>query len=207
MSNRTDAIGQELKVNECAYVISKSSHAGGSVGLITRINPKTVQINGMNTIEDERVIIVTQNLIDMGKQNRVDSLRKTHEDKVDHTDPTANPKKLPIRFILIQDKTGEQHLIRFEGDKTSDAAAMVDCIPEVKALTQRFESKLLSRQSDWRTQEKYLAFTDYWRFGKECLFALRTLPDNIARYVVDGQAHVIIPEHDKQPAKVVIPKK
>jgi len=206
-NTRVDAIGQELKVNECAYVISKSSSAGGSIGLITRINPKTVQINGTTTIEDDRVVIVTENLINMGKKNRVDSLRKQYEEKVDNTDPTANPKKPSIRFVLIQDKFGDQHLVRFEGETRDDAQTVIANIPELTALVSRFDHKVLSRQREWRTQEKYLAFTDAWRFGKECIFALRTLPDNIARYVVDGQAYVAIPHHDKQPTKQVIPKK
>ena len=207
MSKRTDAIGQELKVNECAYVISKSSTAGGSIGLITRINPKTVQISGRTTIEDDRVIIVTQNLMDMGKQNRVDSLRKEYADKVDHTDPLAAPKKPSIRFVLLQDKAGDQHLVRFEGETRDDATKVIQTIPELHWATGRYDHKVLSRQQEWRTQQKYLAFTDAWRFGKECIFALRTLPDNIARYADENSQYVLIPEHDKQPAKVIIPKK
>lgn len=207
MSNRTDAIGQELKVNECAYVISKSSNAGGSIGLITRINPKTVQINGQTTIEDDRVVIVTQNLMDMGKQNRVDSLRKSYEDKVDYTDPNANPKKPSIRFVLLQDKAGDQHLVRFEGETRDDATKVIQSIPELTWATGRYDHKILSRQQEWRTRDKYLAFTDAWRFGKECIFALRTLPDNIARYANENSPYVLIPEHDKQPTKVMLPKK
>lgn len=207
MSKRTDAIGQELRVNECAYVISKSSNAGGSVGLITRLNPKTIQIDGKYTIEDDRLIVVTQNLIDKGDQIKVDNLRKWYGDKVDHTDPTANPKKLPVRFVLLKAVDGSQHLVRFEGDKGSDAAAIIDSVPELKAIVKNHQAKALGRFRDYRSDENYLAFKDYWRVGKECIFAYRSLPDNIARYVVDGEAHVIIPEHDQQPIKVVIPKK
>lgn len=206
-NTRVDAIGQELKVNECAYVISKSSNAGGDVGLITRINAKTVQINGKTTMDDYRVVIVTENLMAMGKQNKVDSLRKTYADKVDDTDPLAKPKKPSIRFILIQDKAGDQHLIRFEGETRDDSMKVIATIPELNWVTARYDHKVLSRQQDWRSQEKYLAFTDAWRFGKECIFALRTLPDNIARYAHETSAYVAIPHHDKQPTKQVLPKK
>lgn len=207
MSNRKDAIGQELKVNECAYVISKSSIAGGAIGLITKLNPKTVQINGVNTIEDDRVLIVTQNMIDMGKQQRVDSIRQQYENVVDFTDPNANPKKLPIRFVLLEDKAGNQHLLRFEGDSPSDAHAAVDCHPDVKAIAKPYSCKVMSRQRVWRTQEKYLAMGNYSGFFKECIFALRTLPDNLARHVTESSSHVIIPPHDHQPLRQDIPKK
>lgn len=205
-TTRTDAIGQELKVNECAFVVSKSSNLGGDIGLITKINAKTVQINGTTTIDDYRVVIVTENLVNMGKGKKVEDLRKKYEAKVDLTDPTEKPKKPSIRFVLIQDVTGEQHLIRFEGENRDAAVTAMSAIPEIQAIRASYQSKLLCRHRGWPSNEQSLIFDSGHWFGKEAIFAFRTLPDNVARYVNENEPHVIIPMHDRQPQKVVLPK-
>lgn len=196
---RVDAIGQELKVNECVYIISKSSSIAGDIGLITKLNAKTVQVNGKTTMEDCRVLIVTSNLLEMGCSYKIDDLRQRYENQLDHSDPVERVVKIPVRYVLLASTiTQEQFLVRVEGDKPRDAYAAINVIPEMKALRNTFpQCRILCRGHDYRTNKKYLRMVSQHYVGLENIFALRSLPDNIARHVT-GASYDKIPNCDNQ---------
>lgn len=207
---RVDAIGQELKVNECVYVISKS--AGIGVGLVTKFNDTMTQVNGKSNIADDCLIVVTDNLIHMGKQSTVDDLRAHYASKIVVVDPDAPPKKPTVRFMLLQDgNTGEQHLMRFEGISQADATAAMRAIPALAHMANSFDHRCLTKgqryNSTSRGYDDTLYFGHCWRFNRNSIWSYRGLPDNIAQYVDDSQPHVVIPVSHNQPDNVVIPKK
>lgn len=207
---RVDAIGQELKVNECVYVISKS--AGIGVGLVTKFNDAMTQVNGKSNIADDCLIVVTDNLIHMGKQATVDRLRTQYASKIVEVDPNAPPKKPTIRFMVLQDgKTGEQHLMRFEGVSQADAARAMRDIPALAHMSNSFDHKCLSKGQRYnhadRSYDNTLFFNSIWRFNRDSIWSYRSLPDNIAQHVDDSQPHVVIPLSSNQPDLVVLPKK
>ena len=207
---RYDAIGQELKVNECVYVISKS--AGIGVGIITKFNDTMTQVNGKSNIADDCLIVVTDNLVHMGKQATVDNLRAQYASKIVVVDPNAPPKKPVIRFMVLRDtKTDEQHLMRFEGTSQVDAVAAMRAIPALAHMAGSFDYKCLTRGEKYNHviggYDDLLHFASLWRCNRDSIWSYRALPNNIARHVDDSQPHVVIPQSDNQPYEVVIPKK
>lgn len=204
---RVDAIGQELKVNECVYVISKS--AGIGVGLVTKFNDTMTQVNGKSNIADDCLIVVTQNLIELGKQGQVDSLRAQYADKIVVIDPDAPPKKEPVRFMLWKDQTGDQHLIRVEAISREGALKAMKDIPSAVHFTNTHTYSCMFMGETYidRGYRKCIHFGNGWRFNKSALWSYRSLPDNIARHVDDSMPHIIIPLADHQPDKVILPKK
>lgn len=206
---RLDGIGQELKVNECVYVISKSSNTGGSVCLVTKMNESMIQVNGKSNIADDCLIVVTQNLIELGKQGQVDRLRAQYADKIVVVDPDAPPKKEPVRFMLWKDQTGDQHLIRVEAISREGALNAMKNIPSAVHFTNTHNYSCMTMGETYmdRGYRKCIHFGNGWRFNKSALWSYRSLPDNIARHVDDSMPHIIIPLADHQPDKVILPKK
>ncbi|MNL42684.1 hypothetical protein D3C87_1651530 [compost metagenome] len=148
----------------------------------------------------------------MGKQGTVDNLRTRYADKVVVVDPDAPPKKPTIRFMLLKDgKTGEQHLLRFEGISQADATAAMKAIPALAHMANSFDHQCLMKgqryNSTKRGYDATIYFSSVWRFTRDAIWSYRGLPDQIAQYVDDSQPHIVIPVSHNQPDSVVIPKK
>lgn len=189
---RKDAIGQEIKVGDIVMPFAKSGH-NLQMSIVTRHNPKMIQLNGMTNIEDDRLVVVTENLMLMGKQSIIDSFRQQHEAKMVHE---TKEVKVAHRYIVmgnLRPQDPQAWVVKFEGTNLDDGRmAWQKASTSMPGLN---PTHLLARKSDgslyWRTASYYNI--------KKSILSWRSLPDVVAQSVgaVGDVVEVVQPDYFK----------
>lgn len=168
---RLDAIGQEIKIGDVVMPFAKSSH-NLEVSIVTKFNPKMIQLNGgENNVESERMVVVTNNLIALGKQSLVDNLTQQYESKMDRSE---KEHKTPVRYIVLgnpRSQSPRAWVARFDYEVIDSAREMKRTVqsnhPEIThALCRGWGGKLI-----WVRD---------WSITNGNVFAWRSLPDSVA---------------------------
>lgn len=81
-----DFLGREIRVRDIV-VYSSSSYVSLLSGVVTKINPKTIQINGSGSTHPNTVMVVTEQYGCSGKQAEADQLIRDNEGRVDESKP------------------------------------------------------------------------------------------------------------------------
>lgn len=188
---RKDAIGQEIKVGDIVMPFAKSGH-NLQMSIVTRHNPKMIQLNGMTNIEDDRLVVVTENLMLMGKQSTIDSFRKQYESKMVHE---AKEVKVAHRYLVMgtpRAQDPQAWVVKFEGTTVQEAR---DEWRKWQAGHGISPTHLLKKKRDGSL---YWASATYYDI-KNCTLAWRSLPDVVAQNVgaVGDLVEVIQPDYIK----------
>lgn len=184
---RKDAIGQEIKIGDIVMPFMKSSH-NLDMSIVTRFNPKMVQLNGGQTnIESERMVVVTENLRLLGKQSVIDSLQQQYESKMVYE---TKEVKVPIRYLVVGDPrsaTPRAWIIRFEGDTLEAARAAFG-----KFRHENPGSNIT--HMIYKTHDgKHVWERNGYYISKRSLLAWRSLPDSVVAYASGGDGICEIP--------------
>lgn len=172
---RKDAIGQEIKVGDIVMPFAKSGNSM-VMSVVTRHNPRMIQLNGYTNIEDDRLVVVTENLITLGKQNTIDGLRKQYEAVMNHT---AKEIKIAHRYAVFgtpKSANPQAWVVKFEGTdvgagrKVAGACSVIDGISPTHVLKRKKDGSLY-----WGN----IAYYDM----QKAMLSWRSLPDSVAQCV------------------------
>lgn len=168
---RLDAIGQEIKIGDIVMPFTKSSH-NLEVSIVTKFNPKMIQLNGgENNVENERMVVVTNNLIALGKQSLVDSLNQQYESKMDRTE---REHKFPVRYIILgnpRSQVPRAWVARFDYE-------VIESAREMKRTVQMNHPEIThALRKGWGGK---LVWVRDWHLTNDSVFAWRSLPDSVA---------------------------
>lgn len=192
MSNvRKDAIGQEIKVGDIVMPFAKSG-SNLQMSIVTRHNPRMIQLNGITNIEDDRLVVVTENLMLMGKQNVIDSFRKQYESKLNEK---AKEAKIAHRYLVMgtpRAQNPQAWVVKFEGTTVQEARDVWRKWQSDQGIR---PTHLLKKKQDGSL---------YWGSGgwyeiKNCILAWRSLPDVVAQCAgaVGDLVEVVQPDYIK----------
>lgn len=97
---QVDKLGREIKVRDIvAY--SNSGYVSVQTGVVTKINPKTIQIGGSGAHDAKGLIIVTEQYGCSGKQAEADRMIRGAESRIDETRPAAKPPSQKWRYGIF----------------------------------------------------------------------------------------------------------
>lgn len=168
---RKDAIGQEIKIGDIVMPFMKSSH-NLEVSIVTKFNPKMIQLNGGDiNIESERMVVVTDNMIALGKQSVVDNFRQQYASKMDYTEKEV---KLPVRYLILgspRAQTPRAWVARFD-------YKVIDTAREVKRTLQGIHPEITHALRKGYNGKLY--WSRDWYITNDNVFAWRSLPDSLA---------------------------
>ncbi|MNC42812.1 hypothetical protein D3C75_916400 [compost metagenome] len=187
-TKRVDAVGQEIKIGDIVMPFMKSSH-NLEISIVTRFNPKMVQLNGGElNIESERMVVVTDNLIALGKQSTVDKFRQQYASKMDHSE---KEHKLPVRYVILgspRSQTPSAWVARFDYE-------VIDSAREMKRQLQTIHPEITHALRKGYGGKLY--WTRDWHLTSDHVFAWRSLPDSVAAIANGPDAVNEIPHDDK----------
>lgn len=97
---QVDKLGREIKVRDIvAY--SNSGYVSVQTGVVTKINPKTIQINGGGAHDAKGLMVVTEQYGCSGKQAEADRMIRGAEGRIDETKPTVKPPSQKWRYGIF----------------------------------------------------------------------------------------------------------
>lgn len=97
---QTDILGREIKVRDIvAY--SSSGYVSVQTGVVTKINPKTIQINGGGAHHAGGLMVVTEQYGCSGQQSKADKMIRSNESRIDETKPATKPPSQKWRYGIF----------------------------------------------------------------------------------------------------------
>lgn len=126
---QTDILGREIKVRDIvAY--SSSNSVNVSTGVVTKIHPKTIQIDGTGAHHPKTLMVVTEQYGCSGKQAQADKMLRDQEPRVDDTKPVVKAPGSKWRYgIFVCFDTPDMitdisqcsvHIVKLASDTSSD---------------------------------------------------------------------------------------